>query len=94
MNLLIPGDFRSGKVPLRVLHNAVLPRSDPREYIVYKVYTSQDVSQLDSDFVLQVSLPSHPYQPISTHINPYLDSGVCLELRGVLDAASDMLSLD
>ena len=35
------------------MHNAVLPRRDPREYIVYKVYTRQDVSQLDSDFVLQ-----------------------------------------
>ena len=68
MNLLIPGDIRSGKVPSRVLHNAVLPRSDPREYIVYKVFTRQDVSQLDSDFVLQSpSPPTHinPYQPIS-----------------------------
>ena len=53
MNLLIAGDIRSGKVPPRVLHNAVLLRSDPREFIVYKVVTRQDVSQLDSDFVLQ-----------------------------------------
>ena len=68
MNLLIPGDVRSGKVPSRVLHNAVLPSSDPREYIVYKVFTRQDVSQPDSDFVLQSpSSPTHinPYQPIS-----------------------------
>ena len=68
MNLLIPGDIRSGKVLSRVLHNAVLPRSDTREYIVYKVFTKQDVSQLDSDFVLQSpSPPTHinPYQPIS-----------------------------
>ena len=48
-----PRRFRSGKVPLRALHNAVLPRSDPREYIVYKVYTSRDVSQLDRSFVFQ-----------------------------------------
>ena len=64
MNLLIPGDIRSGKVPPRVLHNAVLPRSDPGEYIVYKVFMRQDVSQLDSDFVLQ--RPSPP-----THINSF-----------------------
>ena len=91
MNLLIPGDIRSGKVPSIVLHNAVLPRSDPREYIVYNVFTRQDVSQLDSDFVLQSPPPSHPYQPISTHI---LTAEVYQELRRVLDTASDMLSLD
>ena len=61
-----PRRFWSGNVPLRVMHNAVLSRSDPSEYIVYKVYTRQDVSQLDSDFVLQdPSPPPHPFQPIS-----------------------------
>ena len=68
MNLLIPGDIRSGKVPTRVLHNAVLLMSDPREFIVYKVVTRQGVSQLDSDFVLQIpSPPTHiiRYQSIS-----------------------------
>ena len=69
MNLLIPGDIRSGKVPSRVFRNAVLPRSDPREYIVVnKVFTRQDVSQLDSDFVLQSPSPAthiNLYQPIS-----------------------------
>ena len=64
MNLLIPGDIRSGKVPPRVLHNAVLLRSDPMEFIVYKVVTRQDVSQLDSEFVLQNPSPL-------THIIPY-----------------------
>ena len=53
MNLLIPGYVRSGKFPLEFCIIAVLPRSDPREYIAYKVFTRQDVSQLDSDFVLQ-----------------------------------------
>ena len=77
MNLLIPGDIRRGQVPPRVLHNAVLLRSDPREFIVYKVVTRQDVSQLDSDFVLQN--PSLP--PISSHINPYLDSGGVLRVK-------------
>ena len=68
MNLLIPGDLRSGKVPPRVLHNAVLLRSDPRKFIEYKIATRQVFSQLDSDFVLQnPSSPTHiiPYQSVS-----------------------------
>ena len=79
MNLLIPGDLRSGKVPPRVLHNAVLPRSDPREYTVFKVDTRQGVSQLDSDFVFHFPSPPPP---------------TFWELRRVLDTASVMLSLD
>ena len=64
MNLLIPGDIRSGKVPPRVLHNAVLLRSDPREFIVYKVVMRQEVSLLD----IAEPLPSQPYHPKSIHI--------------------------
>ena len=63
-----PRRLEEWKSSPRVLHNAVLPGSDPREYIVYKVYTRQDSSQLDSDFVLQIpSPPTHinQYQPIS-----------------------------
>ena len=53
MNLPIHRDIRIGKAPPRVLHNAVLLGSNPREFIVYKIVTRQDISQLDSDFVLQ-----------------------------------------
>ena len=78
-------------VPPRALHNAVLPRSDPREYTVYKVDMRQDVSQLNSEFVLQNPSPLTHINPCRAHI---LTAEVSWELKRVLDTASDMLSLD